>query len=87
MHLVLHLAWLLITVLRFAGVIVVFAGVGLFGIYFIAGNAKAAKRGDGTVPGSSWRGRGPRKGLRIIAVGAAMLLCAFALQFLLPDGT
>ena len=56
MSLVLHLAWILITVLRFAGVIIVFGGVGLFGVYFIAGNAKAAKRGDGAVPGSSWHG-------------------------------
>jgi hypothetical protein len=87
MPLVLHLAWILITVLRFAGVIIVFGGVGLFGVYFIAGNAKAARLGDGTVPGSSWQGAGPRKGLRIIAVGTVMLLCAFALQMFLPDGT
>jgi hypothetical protein len=57
--LALHLAWLLMTVLRFAGIIIVIAGVALFGVYFIGGNARAA---DGRVPVSSWLGVGPKKG-------------------------
>jgi hypothetical protein len=40
-------------VLRYAGIVVVFAGVGLFGVYFIAGNARVA---DGKVPKASWQG-------------------------------
>jgi hypothetical protein len=82
--LALHLAWLLMTVLRYAGVAIVFAGVGLFGIYFIGGNARAT---DGAVPASSWLGRGPRKAMWIAAFGALMLLCAFAIRSFLPDGT
>jgi hypothetical protein len=35
MAILLHLAWIAMTVLRFAGVFVVFAGAALFGVYFI----------------------------------------------------
>jgi hypothetical protein len=81
--LALHLAWLMMTVLRFAGVATVFAGVGLFGIYFIGGNARAT---DGAVPKSSWLASGPRKGMRIVVFGALMLLCAFIIGLFMPDG-
>jgi hypothetical protein len=82
--LILHLAWLLMTVLRFAGVATVFAGVGLFGIYFVGGNARAS---DGVLPRSSWLGPGPKKGMLIAALGALMLLCAFAIRSFIPDGS
>ena len=82
--LALHLVWLAVTVLRFAGVAIVFAGVGLFGVYFIGGNARSS---NGAVPASSWLGPGPRKGMKIVAFGALLLLGAFAIQFFLPDGT
>jgi hypothetical protein len=81
---ILHLAWVLMTVLRFAGVAVMFAGVGLFGVYFIAGNARSR---NGTIPRSSWRGPGPRKGMRIFATGLLMLLAAFVISLVMPDGT
>jgi hypothetical protein len=83
MALALHLAWTLMTLLRFAGIIIVFAGVALFGAYFIAGNAKAA---DGRIPTSSWRGAGPRKAMRIAALGALLLLAAYLVSLFLPDG-
>lgn len=82
-----HLLWILITVLRFAGIIIVFAGVGLFGIYFIGGNARAARTGDGRIPTSSWLGPGPRKAMRLVGFGLAMLLCAYVIRLFLPDGT
>jgi hypothetical protein len=84
MAMLLHLAWILMTVLRFAGVLIVFAGVALFGIYFIGGNARAP---GGRVPHAAWRGPGPRKGMRIFALGALMLLGAFVIKLLMPDGT
>ena len=52
-------------------------------VYFISGNA----RSDGAIPASSWRGAGPRKGMKIFAVGAAMLLAAYAIRLLMPNGT
>ena len=82
--LVLHLIWLTVTVLRFAGVAIVFAGVVLFGIHFIGGNARAS---NGAVPALSWLGPGPRKGMKIVVFGALLLLCAFAIQSFMPDGT
>jgi hypothetical protein len=82
--LIVHLAWMLMTVLRFASVATVFAGVGLFGIYFIGGNARAS---DGAFPTSSWLGPGPRKGMWIAGFGVLMLLSAFAIRSLMPDGT
>ena len=83
MALVLYTAWFLMTALRYGGVLTVFAGVALFGVYFISGNA----RSDGAIPASSWRGAGPRKGMKIFAVGAAMLLAAYAIHLLMPNGT
>ena len=83
MALALHIAWTLMTVLRFAGITVVFAGVALFGVFFIGGNARAR---DGRVPTSSWRGPGPKKGMRIVAMGAAMLLVAYLIGLFMPNG-
>jgi hypothetical protein len=84
MAMLLNLAWITMTVLRFAGVFVIFAGVALFGVYFISGNARAP---DGRVPLSSWLGAGPRKGIRIFAAGVLMLLGAFIIGLLMPNGT
>jgi hypothetical protein len=83
MNLVLHLAWLLMTLLRFAGVAVIFAGVALFGIYFIGGNARTR---DGKVPPSSWMGPGPKKGVRIFILGVLMLLLAYVIGIFMPNG-
>jgi hypothetical protein len=83
----LYLAWLTMTALRFGGVIVVFSGVALFGVYFIGGNARAAQNSESAVPRSSWLGAGPRKGMRIAAVGALMLLGAYIISLLMPNGT
>jgi len=81
---ILHLGWMLMTVLRFSGVLVVFAGVALFGVYFIGGNARSK---NGTVPRSSWLGAGPKQGMRISAWGLLMLAAAFVLSLMMPDGT
>lgn len=83
MALILQLAWIAMTVLRFAGVIVVFFGVALFGVHFIAGNARAR---NGAIPRSSWLGVGPRKGVRIIVLGALLLLGAFIIGRFMPNG-
>ena len=71
------------TVLRFAGVIVVFAGVALFGIFFIRGNARAT---DGRVPTASWWGAGPKKGMRIVGLGTLMLGGAYLIGLFMPNG-
>lgn len=86
MVLILHIAWLAMTFLRFGGVAVVFAGVAMFGAFFIAGNAKAARGGGGGIPRSSWLGAGPRRAMRIVAVGAIMLLGAFTISLFMPNG-
>jgi len=81
---ILHFVWTVMTALRFAGVLVMFAGVALFGVYFIGGNARS---NDGAVPRSAWLGAGPRKGMRIFAAGLLMVLAAYALSLFMPDGT
>jgi formate hydrogenlyase subunit 4 len=83
MALVLHLAWISMTVLRFAGIIIVFAGVALFGVFFIGANARAT---DSRIPASSWNSAGSKRGIRIIALGAIMLLCAFIISLFMPNG-
>ena len=72
------------TALRFAGVVVIIVGVSLFGVYFIRGNARSI---DGNVPRSAWLGAGPMKGVRFVAVGAALMACAFVISFFMPDGS
>jgi hypothetical protein len=72
------------TVLRFAGVIIVFAGVALFGVCFIGGHARAAR--GGAAP-ASWRGPGCLKGMRIVGLGACLLLSAYLISFFIPDGS
>jgi hypothetical protein len=52
------------TVLRFAGIIIVFAGVALFGVFFIGANARAT---DSRIPASSWKSA--ETDVRIIALG------------------
>jgi hypothetical protein len=79
---IIHLVWILIMLLRFAGVIILCFGVGMFGVYFIGGNARAAHTGGG-IPRSSWFGAGPRKAMRIAIFGSSMLLCAALIQLLM----
>lgn len=81
-----HLTWILVTVLRFGGLFVMFAGVAVFGVYFVRENARAARSGDGAIPASSWQGDGPKAAMRIFALGASMLLCAFIIAMFLPNG-
>ena len=69
MTLVIHLAWIFIIACRYAGIIAVYAGVALFGFYFIGGNARSK---NNAVPTSSWLGKGPRLGMKIAGVGAAV---------------
>jgi hypothetical protein len=82
--LILHLSWILMTVLRFAGVAVVFSGVALFGGYFIRGNGRSQ---NGSVPRASWWGPGPRKGMLIVAGGLVLLAAAFLISLFMPDGS
>lgn len=79
---ILHLVWIVVIVLRFGGLLAMVAGVAVFGVHFVGENARAAKLGDGTIPVSSWLGAGPRKGMRIFALGACMLLCASLLEWI-----
>jgi len=72
------------TVLRLVGVVVLFFGVGLFGVYFIGGNARSR---NGTVPRSSWLGPGPKKAMRISGLGAALLVVAFLISQFMPNGS
>lgn len=84
MTLVIHLAWILIIACRYAGIIAVYAGVALFGFYFIGGNARSK---NNAVPASSWLGAGPKIGMKIAGVGLLMMACAWALELFMPNGT
>jgi len=81
-----HLTWILVTILRFGGLLAMFVGFAIFGAYFVAGNARAARSGGGDIPASSWQGPGPRLGMAIFALGASLLLCAFIVARYLPNG-
>lgn len=81
-----HLIWIVVTVLRFGGVLFLFVGFAIFGAYFVMANARVARSGDSAIPAASWQGAGPRAGIKIFASGAFMLLCAFILATFLPNG-
>ena len=81
-----HLTWILVTILRFCGLPVTLLGIVIFGVYFVGGNARAARSGDGAIPASSWQSAGPRTGMRIFALGVSLLLCASILAMFLPNG-
>ena len=81
---ILHLLWIVMTVLRYAGVVALFCGVALFGIYFIRANGRSH---DGKIPRASWWGAGPKKGMRIVAGGLALLAVAFLISLFMPDGS
>ena len=81
-----HLTWILVTVLRFCGLPLTLLGIVIFGVYFVGGNARAARSGDGAIPPSSWQSAGPRTGMRIFALGVSLLLCASILAMFLPNG-
>ena len=83
---ILHLIWMVVTVLRFGGVLLLFVGFAVFGAYFVMANARVARSGDSAIPASSWQGAGPRAGMKIFASGAVMLFCAFILAMFLPNG-
>lgn len=72
------------TVLRYAGVVAVFCGVALFGIYFIRANGRSH---NGSIPRASWWGAGSRKGLRIVASGVGLLVGAYLISLFMPDGS
>jgi len=81
-----HLTWMVVTVLRFGGVLLLFIGFAVFGAYFVMANARVARSGDSAIPASSWQGAGPRVGTAIFALGASMLLCALIFALYLPSG-
>jgi hypothetical protein len=83
MALGIHLSWIMMTVFRFTGIALVFAGVTLFGVYFIGANARAT---DGCIPVSSWKSAGAKRGMQIVALGTLMLLAAFKISLLMPNG-
>ncbi|OAI42395.1 hypothetical protein AYO42_02485 [Rhizomicrobium sp. SCGC AG-212-E05] len=80
-----YIASTVATLLKFAGVAVAVVGVGYFGFYFIAENARSARRGESAVPAGAWQGVGAKKGFSIIAVGGVMLIASFLVALVLPD--
>jgi hypothetical protein len=81
-----HSIWLLVTILRFSGLPLMFAGFAVFGVYFVRENALAARAGDGNIPASSWQGAGPKMAMAIFAMGAGMLFIAHLFAMYLPTG-
>jgi hypothetical protein len=84
MKTLLSAAWSFSFLLSFGGIAIVWAGVGVFGWYFLQANAISARSARSDVPWKSWRGRGPKRGIWIFAAGALALLAAFLLKSALP---
>lgn len=72
------------TFLKFVGVAFGFAGVMVFGFHFIRENARSARQGESAVRREAWRGEGPKKGIRLFAVGVAVVLASLVVSLILP---
>jgi hypothetical protein len=72
------------TVLKFAGVAFGFAGVMIFGFHFIRENARSARQGESHVRREAWRGEGPKKGIRLFAIGVAVVAASLMVSLILP---
>lgn len=73
------------TFLKFAGIAFAATAVGIFGFYFIRDNGRSARRGQNSVPAKAWRGTGPRKAARVLAVGLFALTLSGLVSLILPD--
>ncbi len=80
----LDIAWILVKILSFGGLALLLAGVGVFGWHFVRLNAIAGRGEGDQVPPESWRGRGARMGLTILAGRAGVQIAAMVLAALLP---
>jgi purine-cytosine permease-like protein len=79
-----HIASIVSTFLKFSGAAIAIAAVGIFGFYFIRDNGRSARRGESSVPAKAWRGAGPRKAVRILAVGVLALTLSGLVSLILP---
>jgi len=78
-------AWLLQKTLSFAGLAVALVGVATFGWHFVHISALAAQGETGEIPPESWRGRGAKFGLLILASGVVLTLASIAFAAILPS--
>lgn len=72
--------------LSFGGLAIAFAGVAIFGWYFVLINARAAQVEMNKIPRSSWHGKGAMRGLRTLALGITLQLASFILAKILQHG-
>jgi hypothetical protein len=75
----LDVAWLLVRTLNWGGLVVAWAGVTIFGWYFVRNNAAAAQGETNDIPRSSWRGPRAKLGFRLVVIGAAMQIASIIL--------
>ena len=79
-------AWLLQKILSLGSFAVALIGIAIFGWHFVRINALAAQGDTGEIPVESWRGRGAKCGLLILASGVVLTLASIVLAAILPGG-
>ena len=84
MNVFLDIAWALVVILRYGSLAVVLLGVAVFGWHFVGINARAAQTERADIPVESWRGTGARAGVKLMALGFAILAASLLLSVLLP---
>jgi hypothetical protein len=80
----LNIAWPLVHFLSYVGLAFLFAGIAIFGWYFIRANANAAGQDLSEIPPASWHGTGPLRGAKIFLWGLAFQSLSLILANLLP---
>jgi hypothetical protein len=78
-------AWILTNVLGYGGLVIILAGVGVFGWHFVQVNAAAGSSERNDVTSASWKGLPARRGYQIMLAGAALVILAIVLANLLPS--
>jgi hypothetical protein len=84
MNNILDAAWLLPSILKYAGIIVALGGVAIFGWYFVRANARAAREEDAEGGSVAWGGAGAKTGIKVLGLGMALQIAAFLLAVVLP---
>ena len=79
-----HIASVVSTVLKFFGTAIATASVGIFGFYFIRDNGRAARRGQNSIPAKAWRGNGPQKAARLLAIAVFVFALSGLVSMILP---
>jgi uncharacterized membrane protein YedE/YeeE len=77
-------AWIFVAILKYGSLLVVLAGIGVFGWNFVRLNAKAGRSESGDVPAAAWKGPAAMLGAKLVGLGIGLAVIAMLAAAVLP---